>query len=205
MGECCLQVPRGRSAQVACKRVSRQTGSPALMQEAACGFPAVKQKLLLRPSRVAALESAYLGRRPADARHAHRQGRHRGDSPARRAGASRPTSCECSATSPSPRPVRGRRSDRLLQPDPGTRRGPGHARPCRVIAHCHLGLGRLNGRAGKQQPTREHFATAAAIYRDMDMPFWMEQAEAPDGAGSGGRISKRASARTPGTTERAWF
>src|SRR6516164_9095141 len=41
-------------------------------------------------------------------------------------------------------------------------------------AHCHVRLGKLYGRTGKQAQAREHLATAAAMYRDMDMGFWLE-------------------------------
>ena len=46
------------------------------------------------------------------------------------------------------------------------------------IAHCHLGLGRLSRRTGQREQAREHLTTAATMYREMDMPFWLEQAEA---------------------------
>jgi tetratricopeptide (TPR) repeat protein len=47
-----------------------------------------------------------------------------------------------------------------------------------LVAHCHLGLGKLYGRAGKPQQAREHIATAATMFGEMDMRFWREQAEA---------------------------
>ncbi len=47
-----------------------------------------------------------------------------------------------------------------------------------LVAHGHLGLGRLYGRTGKRDRAREHLATATAMYREMDMRFWLEQAEA---------------------------
>jgi hypothetical protein len=31
---------------------------------------------------------------------------------------------------------------------------------------------------GKRQEAREHLATAAAMYREMDMRFWLEQTKA---------------------------
>ena len=46
-----------------------------------------------------------------------------------------------------------------------------------LVAHCHLGLGRLYRRTGKRQQAQEHLATATAMYREMDMRFWLEQAE----------------------------
>ena len=46
------------------------------------------------------------------------------------------------------------------------------------MAHCHLGLGVLYRRAGKRQQAREHLTTAATMFGEMDMRFWLEQAEA---------------------------
>jgi tetratricopeptide (TPR) repeat protein len=45
-----------------------------------------------------------------------------------------------------------------------------------LVAHCHLGLGKLYRRA-KRQEVQEHLGMAMAMYRDMDMRFWLEQAE----------------------------
>jgi len=47
-----------------------------------------------------------------------------------------------------------------------------------LVAHCHLGLGRLHRRTGKRQEARDHLVTATTMYREMDMRFWLEQAEA---------------------------
>jgi class 3 adenylate cyclase/tetratricopeptide (TPR) repeat protein len=47
-----------------------------------------------------------------------------------------------------------------------------------LVAHCHLGLGKLYRRLGKQQEAHEHLTTATTMYRGMDMRFWLEQAEA---------------------------
>jgi tetratricopeptide (TPR) repeat protein len=46
-----------------------------------------------------------------------------------------------------------------------------------VVAHCHLGLGKLYRRTGKRQEAQQHLATATTMYREMDMNFWLEQAE----------------------------
>jgi class 3 adenylate cyclase/tetratricopeptide (TPR) repeat protein len=46
-----------------------------------------------------------------------------------------------------------------------------------LIAHCHLGLGKLYRRTGKGDEAGEHLTTATAMYREMDMRFWLEQAE----------------------------
>ena len=47
-----------------------------------------------------------------------------------------------------------------------------------LVAHCHLGLGKLYRRVGKRQEAQEHLATATTMYREMEMQFWLEQAEA---------------------------
>jgi class 3 adenylate cyclase/tetratricopeptide (TPR) repeat protein len=46
-----------------------------------------------------------------------------------------------------------------------------------LVARCHNGLGKLYRRAGKRREAQEHLATAATMYRGMDMKFWLEQAE----------------------------
>jgi tetratricopeptide (TPR) repeat protein len=47
-----------------------------------------------------------------------------------------------------------------------------------LAAHCHLGLARLHRRTRTREQAQEHLTTATAMYREMDMPFWLEQAEA---------------------------
>jgi tetratricopeptide (TPR) repeat protein len=46
-----------------------------------------------------------------------------------------------------------------------------------LVAHCHLGLGTLYRRTGDHATAREHLTTAATMYREMDMGFWLEKAE----------------------------
>ena len=46
-----------------------------------------------------------------------------------------------------------------------------------LVAHCCLGLGRLYGRTGAAAMAREQLTRAAAMYREMGMRFWLEQAE----------------------------
>jgi tetratricopeptide (TPR) repeat protein len=46
-----------------------------------------------------------------------------------------------------------------------------------LVAHCHLGLGRLFRRTGEPEPARERLAEAAAMYRDMGMRYWLARAE----------------------------
>ena len=45
-------------------------------------------------------------------------------------------------------------------------------------AHCHLGLGTLYTRTGQREQARAALSTAIALYRAMDMHFWLPQAEA---------------------------
>jgi hypothetical protein len=47
-----------------------------------------------------------------------------------------------------------------------------------LVAHCHLGLGRLYGQTGRAAQARAALTTAIDLYRAMDMPFWLPQAEA---------------------------
>jgi hypothetical protein len=44
-----------------------------------------------------------------------------------------------------------------------------------LVAHCHLGLGKLYWRTGKREQAQEHLAIATTMYREMDMRFWVEQ------------------------------
>ena len=45
-------------------------------------------------------------------------------------------------------------------------------------AHCHRGLGTLYATAGQREQAHTALATAIALYRDMDMTFWLPQVEA---------------------------
>jgi tetratricopeptide (TPR) repeat protein len=47
-----------------------------------------------------------------------------------------------------------------------------------LAAHCHLGLGTLYVRTGQRQQARDELSAAMALYRTMDMTFWLPQAEA---------------------------
>ena len=51
-----------------------------------------------------------------------------------------------------------------------------------LVAHCHLGLGKLYRRTSQREQAREHLTTATTMYREMDMRFWLEQAAAEIGA-----------------------
>jgi tetratricopeptide (TPR) repeat protein len=45
-------------------------------------------------------------------------------------------------------------------------------------AHCHLGLGTLYATTGRREQARAALAAAIALYRTMEMTFWLPQAEA---------------------------
>ena len=47
-----------------------------------------------------------------------------------------------------------------------------------LVAHCHLGLGKLYARTDQRGQAQKHLTTATTLYREMDMRFWLEQAEA---------------------------
>jgi tetratricopeptide (TPR) repeat protein len=46
-----------------------------------------------------------------------------------------------------------------------------------LIAHCHLGLGKLYRRSHCLEEARRNLTTATTLYREMDMHFWLEQGE----------------------------
>ena len=45
-------------------------------------------------------------------------------------------------------------------------------------AHCHRGLGTLYAKTGQAEQARVELSAAIALYRAMDMAFWLPQAEA---------------------------
>ena len=47
-----------------------------------------------------------------------------------------------------------------------------------LVAHCHLGLGKLYLRTAKREEAQEHLTTATTMYREMGMTFWLEQGKA---------------------------
>jgi hypothetical protein len=49
-----------------------------------------------------------------------------------------------------------------------------HAPPRRPI---HLGLGKLYRGTGNREQAQEHLTRATTMYREMDMRFWLQQAE----------------------------
>jgi len=49
-----------------------------------------------------------------------------------------------------------------------------------LVAHCHLGLGKLYHRTDKREQAQEHLATATTLYREMGMTYWLEKAAAEE-------------------------
>jgi DNA-binding SARP family transcriptional activator len=47
-----------------------------------------------------------------------------------------------------------------------------------LVAHCHLGLGRLHARAGEPPEAEAHLRLATTMYREMEMGFWLAQVRA---------------------------
>ena len=47
-----------------------------------------------------------------------------------------------------------------------------------LVAHCHLGLGKLYRRTGERAKAQEHLTTAGTRYREMGLTFWLEKADA---------------------------
>ena len=45
-------------------------------------------------------------------------------------------------------------------------------------AHCHRGLGRLYAATGQREQAHAELSTAIALYRAMDMTFWLPETEA---------------------------
>ena len=46
-----------------------------------------------------------------------------------------------------------------------------------LVAHCHLGLGKLCTQAGKREQAREHLTMATTMLREMGMRFWLEKSK----------------------------
>jgi sugar phosphate isomerase/epimerase len=46
-----------------------------------------------------------------------------------------------------------------------------------LVAHCHIGLGKLFRRTGCGAKSDERLASAITMYREMGMRFWLEQTE----------------------------
>ena len=50
-----------------------------------------------------------------------------------------------------------------------------------LVARSHLGLGKLHRRTGTPEQAQEHLTTATTMYRQMEMTYWAEKAEAEMG------------------------
>jgi class 3 adenylate cyclase/tetratricopeptide (TPR) repeat protein len=46
-----------------------------------------------------------------------------------------------------------------------------------LVAHCHLGLGKLSAKSGRRAEARAALSAAVELYRAMEMTFWLPQAE----------------------------
>jgi hypothetical protein len=46
-----------------------------------------------------------------------------------------------------------------------------------LVAHCHLGLGRVSRRTGKPHQARKHLVAATTMYREIGMTSWLARAE----------------------------
>ena len=47
-----------------------------------------------------------------------------------------------------------------------------------LLARCHLGLGQAQRQRGNREAAARYLTTAAALFREMGMRFWLEKAEA---------------------------
>jgi tetratricopeptide (TPR) repeat protein len=47
-----------------------------------------------------------------------------------------------------------------------------------LVAHCHLGLGKMHHRMGNPGQAKEHLAIATVMYREMGMTYWLVHADA---------------------------
>jgi tetratricopeptide (TPR) repeat protein len=47
-----------------------------------------------------------------------------------------------------------------------------------LMAHCHVGLGKLYRRSGDNEKSKTHLTNGVAMMREMEMGFWLERAEA---------------------------
>jgi hypothetical protein len=55
-----------------------------------------------------------------------------------------------------------------------------------LVAHCHLGLGKLYRRTDRREQAEEHLSNATTLYREMGMTYWPEKAEREMGELTGG-------------------
>ena len=48
-----------------------------------------------------------------------------------------------------------------------------------LVARCRVGLARLCRRIGQDDQAQQHRTAAAALYREMDMRFWLDRLDEP--------------------------
>jgi hypothetical protein len=53
-----------------------------------------------------------------------------------------------------------------------------------LVAHCRLGLSKLHRNRGDRGQAQEHLTKAMAMYREMDMAYWLQRAVAEMGGPS---------------------
>jgi tetratricopeptide (TPR) repeat protein len=46
-----------------------------------------------------------------------------------------------------------------------------------LVAHCHVGLGKLYQRIGNLEQAKKHLTNGVAMMREMEMGLWLEKAE----------------------------
>jgi tetratricopeptide (TPR) repeat protein len=59
-----------------------------------------------------------------------------------------------------------------------------------LVAHCHLGLGTLYAATRQREQACTELAAAIALYRTMDMTFWLPRAEAALAQAGGGGVAR---------------
>ena len=90
--------------------------------------------------------------------------------------ASRPMRCTCSATS---RPIPTGSMPSAARPTTARRwRSPSRAACGPSSPTATSASAGSTGAPGKREQAQEHLTTATTMYREMDMQFWLEQAEA---------------------------
>jgi hypothetical protein len=46
-----------------------------------------------------------------------------------------------------------------------------------LVAHCHLGLGKLYLRTGQREQAQEHLTITTTMYRETSMAYWLEKTQ----------------------------
>jgi hypothetical protein len=60
-----------------------------------------------------------------------------------------------------------------------------------LVAHCHLGLGKLYRRTGQRPEARDHLTIAATMFREMGMGLWLQRMETELGGTLGRKRQQR--------------